>query len=58
MRVNVLHNTQGKLKYNKIHKLVLINKVISIVIIRLDCACARARARVHVRVCVCAGQSD
>jgi len=32
MRVNVLHNTHVKLKYNKIHN--LINKVISIVIIR------------------------
>jgi len=30
MRVNVLHNTNIKLKYNKIHNLILINKVISI----------------------------
>jgi len=34
MRVNVLLNTHVKLKYNKIHNLILINKAISIVIIR------------------------
>jgi len=34
MRVNVLHNTHIKLKYDKIHNLILINKVIGIVIIR------------------------
>ena len=33
MRVNVLHNTHVKLKYNKIHNLVLLNKVIYIIII-------------------------
>ena len=34
MRIKVLHNTHIKLKYDKIHNLILINKVISIVIIR------------------------
>ena len=33
MRVKVLHNTYVKLKYNKIHNLILINKVIRLVII-------------------------
>ena len=32
MKVNVLHNTHVKFKYNKIHNLILINKFINIVI--------------------------
>jgi len=34
MRVNVLLNTHVKLKYNKIHNLILINKAVSIITIR------------------------
>jgi hypothetical protein len=49
MRVKVLHNTHIKLKYNKIHN--LINKVISIVIIRPVIIVTIWNANTYIHTC-------